>query len=447
MNGKIKIFLFSCLLLTLALFASSCSSDLSPYEDFNKDGYTVSVKYDANGGVFTTNTEVIVDTYNLSSFETGDDGKKAIKLFAPDDEIRGKQAYPASRVGYYLAGWYTERTLVSGEGEDAVYSYGGKWDFTADRLRLDPDGDYNAHNAVITLYAAWVPAFSYEFYTVDENGNETLIGTRTENPTAPSQLMLPTVNTETGKLGYSKDFPALNDMTYDKVYTDKELTNEIVSELITHSGVFDPDTAELENPVMKLYCTTLDGLWFEVDSAEKISKNSYLNAHYILKNDIDFEGKSWPATFTSKGFKGSIEGNGYTIKNITLTQNQNSVTYFGLFGQISDGAEIKNVTFDNITVNIKAGSRTQGCTFGILAGLISENSVIEGVTLSNSSFVFSSKTQPYISRPSYGIVCGLGAITGINYAENNTVSFDTDGNVEYVYSIDEEGRFTLEAKE
>ncbi len=446
---KLLILLLSCLLLALALFATSCSKDLSPYAGYNKEGYTVSVKYDANGGVFTTNTETIVDTYDLSKYKENGDGKKEIKLFAPNDEARGNQAYTAEKVNYYLAGWYTNRTEVTGENGEVTYEYSGLWNFDSDKLKLDANKKYDAKVPEITLYAAWVPAFTYEFYTFDASGNPELIGTKNLNPTGDTSLLLPALNETTGKIGDNNGFPALDGKTYDKIYFDADKASEISGKVLYHSGTFDKATAKLENPVMKVYCTTIDGLWFEVDSPEKITGNSFLNAHYILKCDIDFSDAYWPASFLTKNFEGAIIGNGYSIKNVTITQNDNTCVNFGLFGQITGNATLKDVTFDGITVKIEQGSRANSANFGILAGIISEKAEISNVTLKNSKFVITrNEARPFITTvSSYGLVSGYGSLNGIAYSENNEVTFTENGNVEFEYKLDEELRFVLSKKQ
>ena len=66
MNKKIKIFLLMTFALLAVLLVSSCG-DKSQYALYDETGYQVSVKYDANGGEFATDTTVIVDTYGIDS--------------------------------------------------------------------------------------------------------------------------------------------------------------------------------------------------------------------------------------------------------------------------------------------------------------------------------------------------------------------------------------------
>ena len=79
---------FKAILLVIAVFSAimllaGCSNEASPYEINNSENYTVSVKYDANGGTFTTNTSVIVDSYNLDEVKLNGNGKAEIALLSP----------------------------------------------------------------------------------------------------------------------------------------------------------------------------------------------------------------------------------------------------------------------------------------------------------------------------------------------------------------------------
>ena len=61
------------LLLSALVLVTGCAGQETPYEKNDALNYTVSVKYDANGGVFTTSTSVIVDSYNLSELPVDED--------------------------------------------------------------------------------------------------------------------------------------------------------------------------------------------------------------------------------------------------------------------------------------------------------------------------------------------------------------------------------------
>lgn len=129
---------------------------------------------------------------------------------------------------------------------------------------------------------------------------------------------------------------------------------------------------------------------------EFINMKNDLSAHYELGQDIDFtEGDSKTydkiSIFTSsKIFKGTFNGNGYTIKDFGLTSN----TYMGLFGY-TDGATIKNLKVENVTVDLSNTGRGETYMGAVVGKGI--NTTIENVTVSNVSFKFKGYSTAKVS--------------------------------------------------
>ena len=252
-NRKIKTIVIYVLLVAIciagvAYVMTKCSKDTSPYKEYGNEGFKVSIKYDANGGIFTTNTSVLVDTYNLDTLPSTEDGSKIITLLDPNSSLRGNQAYLAAKVGYHLAGWYTERTEVTDENGNVIgYTYSGKWDFENSKYAVSPDANYNPAKPILTLYAAWVPSFTCEFYSVGANGELTLIETKEISPLDGSTITLPTYSEEDGAF-------EIDGVFYD-LYYNESCTGEKISGIsVSHKGFFNPASATVENPIMKIYC-------------------------------------------------------------------------------------------------------------------------------------------------------------------------------------------------
>ena len=131
---KIKAIIIALLTLGAATLFTGCAADKTPYEKNDAENYSVSVKYDANGGVFTTNTSVIVDSFNISGMTANAQGNAEIALLSPDNSLRGNDAFTAVKNGYFLAGWYEKRTETLDENGNAIYVYENKWDFDKDVL-------------------------------------------------------------------------------------------------------------------------------------------------------------------------------------------------------------------------------------------------------------------------------------------------------------------------
>ena len=137
MKQRIKVLLLTLLTLGTLALVTGCGSEQTPYQVNDSENYNVSVKFDANGGTFTTNTSVIVDSFNISDMTANGSGNVELALITPDNELRKTDAFTAVKSGYFLAGWYAERTETGKDADgNAIYSYGKKWDFENDVLEV-----------------------------------------------------------------------------------------------------------------------------------------------------------------------------------------------------------------------------------------------------------------------------------------------------------------------
>ncbi len=396
---KTKV-LLTVLVLVLAVFVlAGCSEKATPYQINDAEGYQVSVKFDANGGYFGTNTYVIVDAYNISEMEKNSEGNAEIALLPPENPLRGIDAYEAKNPGYFLAGWYAERTETA-EG----YTYGQKWDFEADRLSLDPAKTYSSQEPVMTLYAVWVPEFEIEFYDLDSGE---LLNTHVFNPTQGQEFQLPHWDEETGAIEMYQ-FPARDGYTFQNAYYDPEGTQAVSTETLVHPGTVDIATGTAKDPTLKLYIGWMEGEWYQIYNADQFLDNASVSGNYVIHNDLDFEGKIWPTSLVYGNFTGTIQGNGHTLSNIAVEQTNNSKVNAGLFGYLAEGAQIRDLTFNNVTFTIKAGTRVAGTSYGLLAGTISEKAALTNVAITAGQLLIDAScyfgTEDYI----IGLLCGMG---------------------------------------
>ncbi len=463
-NKRLKVFLLSFTLLAILLLICSCSGDEGHYASYDEEGYTVSVKFDANGGSFSTGVSTIVDSYNTSLCKENGDGNKEIFILDPSNkEIRGDQSYDVGNADLCFAGWYRDMQICTDDDGNLTCQYSGRWDFT-EPLVIDADGDYTAEEPVMTLYAAWVPKFTYEFYAVDENGDEILINTKSVNPTLGLELDMPIKDASSGRLYIGGGFPneyineetgvnLLDSMSYDGIYLDSAMTLQVSTETLTHSGNYDPENVSYGNTVMKIYCSFKEGLWYEVNDYKSLKK--YItknNVHLILTDDIDFGGRFWGDMANSE-FNGEItsaEGECYSIMNVALEYSSSSSCCYGIFGSLGSDAVISNVTFSNIVMDVKAGAKN-GDAIGLLAGSIHADAVLTNVSVKDSKFVISaSKNVFFIDNITYGFVSGNGSTGGVDFSVGNTVEYsnfnskDEPLETEYETSeTDANGRFTV----
>lgn len=414
MKLRIKTLLLTVLTVGTMCLLTACGSEQTPYEINDEENYTVSVKYDANGGIFTTNTSVIVDSYNIADMKANSDGNVEIPLITPDDKSRGNDAFKATKSGYFLAGWYAERT-EAGEDEDGntLYTYGDKWDFEEDLLEVDADKTYSSEEPVITLYAAWVPLFEIEFYSL-ESGE--YMNSYTYDPTLVDEIKVPTWDEETGAVEMYK-FPETDGYTFNGAYYDEAGTQKIVTATLEHPGKVNEETGTAENSVLKIYVDWLEGEWYHIYTVEQFLDNASIKGNYEIHADLDFSGENWPSSFMYGNFTGSIKGNGHTFKNIEFAQTNNSKVNAGLFGNLTEEASITDLTFENVTFTIEKGTRVAGTSYGLFAGTIADGATIANVNILSSTLQIDSGCYFGVSDYSIGLVCGTGNSALIPTAE------------------------------
>ena len=135
------------------------------------------------------------------------------------------------------------------------------------------------------------------------------------------------------------------------------------------------------------------------------------NTDIVLDGDIDLSElaaltraavvSNWTPVGTSeKPYTGTFDGKGYTIKNLTLVEQEakEGKAYIGFFGYAKD-ATIKNVTFENVYINIPCLDidHSQG-HIGAVAGSLEGTSTIENVTVKGDIKVEATQTANGASR-------------------------------------------------
>ena len=110
-----------------------------------------------------------------------------------------------------------------------------------------------------------------------------------------------------------------------------------------------------------------------------------------------------------------VSETGCTFKNINIIQTDSQKQFGGLFGQIREEAEIKNVSFENVTYRLNAATRLVGGAYGVLAGTLSENATVENVTVSGQMLVGAGIATNF-SNYTVGLLTGNGVAKGISFA-------------------------------
>ena len=136
------------------------------------------------------------------------------------------------------------------------------------------------------------------------------------------------------------DWPTLRDVPYD-------------------TSLFDAAASTANDPAKPTYTDTpLSNTHTHITKASQLMAITG-NGHYILNNDIDLNGVTWTPIVD---FTGVLEGNGFTISNLSLTHLADD-TGHGLFQNFGSSAKVRNLKFNNCKVTARDN-------VGILCGKI-----------------------------------------------------------------------------
>lgn len=478
MKNKLKFVLIAICSALMFTSLIACEEDLR--KTYRDQGYTVSVTYDANGGIYLGRPGItVVDMINPTTYAKGADGKYHIKLDEPTSSERPSGGSDginltktSNNISCFFAGWYQERipvtdnngnvldddgrvlteengtyyyTTASGEkmSSSPAYTYDKRWDFENDTIDY-ADGDGNVN---ITLYAGWVKFYEFDYYYLDGDNGWKMVGStyfdyKTTNAEGSASADYDTIwvpRWNDGAMTYTHryensglyTFPKVDGTTFDKAYLDEDMTEEI-TDGFTHQGTLDLEHGVANNRVQNIYFVAEQGEFFKISTAKQLADYATAEGIYEIAADLDFEGETWPNAFGKGEFKGKIYGkDGQTFKFKNVKYNCNSSgendIYGGLFGHVASGAEIKGISFENATVDLIATSvrlRNVDTYFGIFAGLISSGATVENVSVDGT-----------LRINGYGVYLSDGA--SINLVAN----FEGDGNLE----IFEIGSLKLEA--
>ena len=158
--------------------------------------------------------------------------------------------------------------------------------------------------------------------------------------------------------------------------------------------------------VATLHVTSMDGIE-AIAEGVATGDSKWTDANIVLDTDLDLAAttRSVESNWTPIGteampFTGSLDGNGKTIKNLTIVEAEakEGKAFIGFFGYAKD-ATIKNVVFENVYINIPCLDidHSQG-HIGAVAGSLEGTSTIENVTVKGDIKVYATQNANGASR-------------------------------------------------
>ena len=369
---------FVCLLATLM----GCSESTRNFDD------KVKVIYYLEGGIYQNCEQPVIQYYGFG----GDAGNLIVDLTS----LSGQ---PIIRSGYTLEGWYTSKT---GEGDNV--SYDGKWDFAKDKVTSEG----------ITLYAKWKKNILYTYEVCYRDEKDQSIHSLGSYEVNEGDLFNDYYASYFGNKRYG--YTALNGL-----YTEND---EPWDKNFAHPGG-ETDTS------VRVFLHYIEGDYVLVDSPRQLLASK--NKNLYLTGDIDFEGED----FSGFGdYKGIIKGNGFTIKNFTLSYDnsknglvtdadlstEGGLLCISLFRSLKD-AVITDITFSDFTIDIKAGYPGTKMILVAPIAMKMENSTLANVTVDDATVTCSQ------------LPAGFDKASSLIVLEDKAVYFSPEGDTSKITNV------------
>ena len=372
MIKRYKAVLISVLALVAAVcLLAGCNLSINKsLDDFvNEKNLKATVTYVLNEGSFTDNSQVFEMYYSS--------GAKPYKITQsrPADATIGN-ALIEERNGYTFEGWY-EAELVNGkpvyedgtpfdpkagiENGKAVKSTDREYDFT----KPLEEGDNIYVVARWTTDTKLIVKLIADGFTLEKGEDKYVTGSVINSYPIPAN----------GLSNMGKRVFVAQGYTFMNFYTD-----ESASDLFTDWPVRVPED---EQDVV-IYAKYIVGDWELISNADVLKSTLFRSGgglkNYYFLNDVDCSGLSAQSTLSL--FSGTIEGNGHTLKNLTVSaSNLTNSSVASLFGDLRSTAAIQNINIENLTVNFTVRSNNDANAYFLFSSM-DKDAKLENVTLS-----------------------------------------------------------------
>ena len=369
---KRNLILLLLSLLALVVFPACAVGEKSLNTFIDENDLTSVVTYYSNEGRFNgTRNLTKKDIYckpNQTLFEIPEKDNKTY----------------VSRTGYVFLGWFyaelddSGKPIVLDEQFNIVKATDKPFDFDNYKTK---DGDH------IYLCAKWEKDVVLEYYLVSDIP---ITVTVTEN----EQEVTKTYNS--GDKIKEESFNGKSSITVsDKSPVDA--SNATLLQLFTDEACTIKATGTVNKPedkvAPKLYAKYIEGTWEIVkNSSDVLNMFNTLagTSQFYVYADTPIDCSSLSQIQVKDFTNIKIEGNGATITNLKFVKEQISNTQsFAIFGKINANAYIKNLTFENVTINygIKSMPGTISVSLFAIAKAVTPGAVLENLNFNNLEMV------------------------------------------------------------
>lgn len=155
----------------------------------------------------------------------------------------------------------------------------------------------------------------------------------------------------------------------DTLYSFGEAATE---EVFTLKAVWESENLLGEGTKQSPYLLSTPADVTKFVKAINVLRGEYLSAYYRVEADIDASGISVaPAGSAAAPFGGVFDGNGKTVSGLTVSVSETGERVFAGFFGMTERADIRNLTLENISVTVRESSALDGNIYaGALAGYL-----------------------------------------------------------------------------
>ncbi len=432
-----------------AAIVAGCSIGEQTAQDLaNQLNCTCPVTYYANGGQFTVGTSADQKAYRTVYYQPD------APIFNIGEDKSIGQNLSISRDGYIFTGW--EYCKTDDEGKPILKDENGNVlnvleNGTADikdangrqlleqskHFTADPNGTKVFGGGKIFIHqgehfyfaATWVQDSVLDYKLVTDSPiTATVTGEDGTNVSKTFNTGDVIAKAEFGAFTVLSVTPSINP-------TQNTLLKDCVDLGDTHSYIHMYYDEDCKQPVSEnggsvnkpengsnatIYVKYREGKWTTVRRGSDFSRMlmSPSAGNYYIPYDINCEGTSF--VLGSNTFNSRVEGNGFTISNLTIgadmgRQQLTQGKSFALFGELGSKAEINNLTIENVTayVTIRDSTTVHAMFTGVESGAKLSNFTVQDFTLD-------------INLSPNAIIMNIQNISGTYQTDNWLYGTDTD---------------------
>ncbi len=378
---KVKLLILCVAALTLSLFCAGCIGEMSAWDFLEGQNAMQGVTYYANGGWFGESGSS-KDTVSMYY-------KENANIISDDFTSTGKKDYLLIRPGFTFLGWYKAKVDENG---NPVYDANNKLQITGEPADLSAikKGEHRyvcaewSQNELLLIKLVSDGAVTLD-KAITVNGEEFAA----EHVFNPGDDIASAIFTTSGTVALSGVTVAeCKGHTFLQFYKDESCTEPI--DKYTRG-----DKGETEGQDSVIYAKYITGKYTIVktaaDVATMFNKVGEGGSYYFFNADstvkeIDMTGRTVGLKLGDFNIK--IEGNGFTLKNLTYKPGRSAITNgssYSMLGRLTESASIKNLTLQDTTIDVSIRNDNTVHFYALLReaqqGAVLENFAVKGMKL------------------------------------------------------------------